>query len=146
MGGALAPESDLHPKIAGVQPSKESPAFLIGTLPDGGLLFHDYQRGPAGDGVYLYELDLARKTEKIFALRAEGKADAFYLSRSGDRLAFAGMQEEDVKQRQFAAISSVWLMELKSGQQRRLLSFPPHDETRGVGGPWTNLIGWLEDK
>jgi hypothetical protein len=37
-------------------------------------------------------------------------------------------------------------MDLKSGQQQRLLSFPPHDETRGVGGPLINLIGWLEDK
>ena len=142
----LAPEADLHPKIAGVQPSKESPAFLIGTLPDGALLLHDYQRGPAGDGVYLYELDLARKTERIFALQAEGNADAFHLSRSGDRLAFAGMQKKAVKQLRFAAISSLWLMELRSGQQRRLLSFPPLNETSGVGGPWVNLIGWLEDK
>jgi hypothetical protein len=142
----LAREAELHPKIAGMEPSSDSPAFLIGTLPDGGLLLRDYQRGPDGGGVYLYELDLARKTQKIFPLRAEGDADAFHLSRSGDRLAFAGMQKEYVKQLQFAAISSVWLMELKSGQQRRLLSFPPHDETRGVGGPWINLIGWLEDK
>jgi hypothetical protein len=151
--GRLAPEAELHPKIAGMEPSKESPAFLIGTLPDGGLLLHDYQRGPAGDGVYLYELDLAKKTQKIFPLQAEGNADAFYLSRSGDRLAFAGMREQSLKQLQnqflkqlqIAAISSLWLMELKSGQQRRLLSFPPHDETRGVS-PWINLIGWLEDK
>jgi hypothetical protein len=141
----LAPEAELHPKIAGMQPSNDSPAFLIGTLPDGGLLLHDYQRGPAGGGVYLYELDLARKTQKIFPLQAEGNADAFLLSRSGDRLVFAGMRKQSLKQLQIAAISSVWLMELKSGQQRRLLSFPPHDETRGVG-PWINLIGWLDDK
>jgi hypothetical protein len=143
--GRLAPEAELHPKIAGMEPSEESPAFLIGTLPDGGLLLHDYQRGPAGGGVYLYELDLAKKTQKIFPLQAEGNADAFYLSRSGDRLAFAGMRKQSLKQLQIAAISSLWLMELKSGQQRRLLSFPPHDETRGVS-PWINLIGWLEDK
>jgi hypothetical protein len=142
----LAPEVELHPKIAGMQASEESPAYLIGTLPDGGLLLHDYQRGPAGGGVYLYELDLARKTQKIFPLQAEGKADAFHLSRSGDRLAFAGMRKQSMKQLQIAAISSVWLMELKSGQQRRLLFFPPQLETHGVGGPWINLIGWLEDK
>jgi len=142
----LAPEVELHPKIAGMQPSKESPAYLIGTLPDGGLLLHDYQRGPGGGGVYLYELDLARKTQNIFPLQAEGNADAFHLSRSGDRLAFAGMRKQSMKQLQIAAISSVWLMELKSGQQRRLLFFPPQLETHGVGGPWINLIGWLEDK
>src|SRR5579872_4868613 len=119
----LAPEAELHPKIAGMQPSNDSPAFLIGTLPDGGLLLHDYQRGPASGGVYLYELDLARKTQRIFPLQAEGDTNAFHLSRSGDRLAFAGMQKEslkqlqneNLKQLQVAAISSVWLMELKSG-------------------------------
>jgi hypothetical protein len=142
----LAPEADLHPKIADMQPSKDSPAFLIGTLPDGGLLLHDYERGPAGGGLQLYELDLARKTQKIFPLQAEGDADVFHLSRSGDRLAFAGIRKESVAQFQVATISSVWLMDLKSGQQQRLLSFPPHDETRGVGGPWIHLIGWLEDK
>jgi hypothetical protein len=150
----LAPEAELHPKIAGMEPSKESPAFLIGTLPDGSLLLHDYQRGPDGRGVYLYELDLAKKTQKIFPLQTEGNADAFYLSRSGDRLAFAGtrkqslkqLQNQFLKQLQTAAISSVWLMELKSGGQRRLLSFPAKDETPGGVSPWINLIGWLEDK
>jgi hypothetical protein len=149
----LASEAELHPKIVGMQPAKESPAFLIGTLPDGGLLLHDYQRGPAGGGVYLYALDLARKTQKIFPLRAEGSADAFYLSRSGDRLAFAGTRKEyltlargALAQLPFAAISSVWLMELKSSQQRRLLSFPPRADSRGAGGRWINLIGWLEDR
>jgi hypothetical protein len=141
----LAPEAELHAKIAGMEPSKESPAFLIGILPDGGLLLHDSQSGPVGGGVYLYELDLAKKTQKILPLQAEGNADAFHLSPSGDRLAFAGMRTEHLKQFQFAAISSVWLMDLKSGQQGRLLSFPTQDETRG-GAPWINLIGWLEKK
>src|ERR1700732_4589232 len=62
----LAPEAELHPKIAGMEPSKESPAFLIRTLPDGGLLLHDSQSGPAGSGTYLYKLDLAKKLQKIF--------------------------------------------------------------------------------
>jgi prepilin-type processing-associated H-X9-DG protein len=138
----LAPEAELHPQITGMQPSNDSPAFLIGTLPDGGLLFHDYQRGPAGGGVYLYELNLARRTQKVFPLEAEGDPDAFHLSRSGDQLAFAGIQKEG----QIAKLASVWLMEMKSGQQRRLLTFPPEDETHNVGRPWVNLIGWLEDK
>ena len=142
----LAPEAELHPKIAGMQPSYDSPAFLIGTLPDGGLLLHDYQRGPTGGGVYLYELNLARKTQRIFPLQAEGDAGDFHLSRSGDQLAFAGTRKESLIQLQVTMISSVWVMELKSGEQRRLLSFPPRDETRGAGGPWINLIGWLEDK
>jgi hypothetical protein len=142
----LAPEADLHPRIAGMQPSSDSPAFLIGTLPDGGLLLHDYQRGPARGSVYVYELDLVKKTQKIFPLQAESDADDFHLSRSGDRLAFAGMRKQSLKQFQIAAISSVWLMELKSGQQRKLLSFRPHDETSEVSGRWISLIGWLEDK
>lgn len=141
----LAPEAELHPKIAGMEPAKESPAFLIGTLPDGGLLLHDHQSGRAGGGVYLYELDPAKKTQKVFPLQAEGSADVFHLSRSGERVVFAGMRTRPVGQLQVAAIGSVWLMELKSGEQRRLLSFPAQEEGRG-GGAWINLIGWLEEK
>jgi hypothetical protein len=51
-----------------------------------------------------------------------------------------------VKQFRVAAIGSVWLMELKSGEQKRLLSFPALEESGGVDGAWINLIGWLEDK
>jgi len=144
--GRLAPEAELHPKIAGMEPSKESPAFLIGTLPDGGLLLHDHQSGPAGGGVYLYELDRGKKTQRVFPLQAEGNADVFHLSRSGERLVFAGMRTRPMSQFRLAAIGSVWLMELKSGEQRRLLSFPAQEETRGVGDPRIHLIGWLEDK
>jgi hypothetical protein len=140
----LAPEAELHPKIEGMEPCNDSPAFLIGTLPDGRLLLHDCQRGPAGDTVSLYELDLARKTQQILPFQVEGDPAAFHLSRSGDRLTFAGTQKRNVKQFEVAVISSVWVMELKSGQQRRLLSFLPGDETRSLVGPWINLIGWLD--
>jgi hypothetical protein len=33
-----------------------------------------------------------------------------------------------------------------SGKQTKLISFPPYDETHNAGGPWINLIGWLDDK
>jgi hypothetical protein len=150
----LAPEAALHPKIAGMEPSTESPAFLIGTLPDGRLLFEDYERGPSGGGVCLYELDLASKTQEILPLHVEGDPAAFHLSASGERLAFAGAQKMPLGRPgslldfQVPIMSSLWVMELKSGQQRRLLSFPLHNDSRGVPRPSSlvNLIGWLDGK
>jgi hypothetical protein len=146
----LAPEAALHPKIAGREPSDDSPAVLIGMLPDGGYLLQDYEGGPGvvGSGLCLYELDLAKKTQRIFPLQIDGDRGSFHLSRSGDRLALTATQKEYEKQPKFAAISnlSVWVMDLQSSKQWKLLSFPPHDETHDVDGPWINLIGWLDAK
>jgi hypothetical protein len=146
----LAPEAALHPKIAGLQPSNDSPAVLIGMLPDGGYLLQDYEGGPgvAGAGTCLYELDLARKTQKIFPLHVDGDPDSFLLSRSGNRLVLTATQKEYQKQPKFTAILnlSLWVMELGSSKQWKLLSLPPHDEIHGTDGPWINLIGWLDEK
>jgi len=145
-GVRLAPEAALHPRIVGMQPSDESAAVLIGTLPDGGYLLQDYEGDTNGaGGPYFYELDLASKTQKIFPLRVDGDLGSFHLSHSGNRLVLMATQKEIAKQPSFASIAtlSVWIMDLESGKQRKLLSFPPHDETHGADGPWVNLIGWL---
>lgn len=147
--GRLAPEAALHPKIAGQTPSNDSPAVFIGMLPDGGYLLQDYEGGPRGaGGACLYELDLARKTQKIFPLHVDGDPGSFHLSHSGDRLALTATQRKLEKQPTFTAISNlgVWVVDLGSNKQRKLLSFPPHDEPRGTDGPWSNLIGWLDAK
>lgn len=135
----LAPEAALHPKIAGQEPSNDSPAVLIGMLPDGGYLLQDYESGPSCNGACLYELDLARKTQKIFPLHVDGDPGSFHLSRSGDRLALTATHREYPK---FNTIS-VWVLELGSNKQWKLLSFPPQDQARGTDGPWSNVIGWL---
>jgi hypothetical protein len=136
----LAPEAALHPKIAGQEPSNDSPAVFIGTLPDGGYLLQDYESAPSGvGGAYLYELDLARKTQKLFPLHVDGDPGSFHLSQSGDRLALAAPKFATT------ATVSVWVVDLGSNKQRKLLSFPPRDQALG-DGPWPNLIGWLDDK
>ncbi len=145
----LAPEAALHPKIAGMEPSNDSPAVLIGTLPDGGYLLQDHEGDSSGrGGAYLYELDLTKKMQRIFPLHVDGSADSFHLSRSGDRLAWMDTQKEMKKQPMPAAVATltVWVMELGSGKQMKLVSFPPYDETHNADGPWINLIGWLGEK
>jgi hypothetical protein len=139
----LAPEASLHPKIAGMQPSNDSAAVLIGTLPDGGYLFQD-----AG-GAHLYELDLSKKTQRLFPLPSDGNVHLaipadFHLSQSGNRLAFMATKQDYQKQPTFTATStlSVWVLDLQSSKEWKVISFPPRNVTRAFG-PWVNLIGWL---
>jgi hypothetical protein len=158
----LAPEASLHPKVPGMQPSNDSPAFFIGSLPDGGYLLQDYQSGPrSGDSdtclyepglannahACLYELDLAKKTQRIFPLRIDGIPGNFHLSPARDRLVFTSVKEEYQKQPTFKAMSalSVWVLDFESDKEWNVISFPPRDNTRPIG-PWVNLIGWLDRK
>jgi hypothetical protein len=142
----LAPEASLHPKIAGMQPSNDSPATFIGSLPDGGYLLQDYESGSKG-GAYLYELDLSNKTQRVFPLPADGNAGDFHLSQSGNRLAFTVTKKEYQRQSTFTAIwtISVWVLDLQSAKEWRVTYLPPNANTR-PGGPWVNLIGWLAGK
>jgi hypothetical protein len=157
----LAPEAALHPKIPGMQPSNDSAAVFIGTLPDGGYLLQDYQSGPSGDSdtclyepslannahACLYELDFAKKTQRIFPLHVDGVPGNFHLSPSRNRLVFTAMKVEYQKQPTFKATStvSVWVLDLQSDKEWKVVSFPPNGNTRPVG-PWVNLIGWLTRK
>jgi hypothetical protein len=157
----LAPEASLHPKIPGMQPSIDSAAFFIGSLPDGGYLLQDYQSGPSHDSdtclyepalannghACLYELDFARKTQRIFPLHVDGAPYNFYLSAARDRLVFTVTKVEYQKQPKFKATStlSIWVLDIQSGKEWNVISFPPQDDTRPIG-PWVNLIGWLDSK
>jgi hypothetical protein len=41
-----------------------------------------------------------------------------------------------------ARTADVWVLDLESGKQAKVLSFTDTDAT-GTKGPWMNLIGWL---
>jgi hypothetical protein len=147
----LAPEGALHPKLPGLEPDPDAAAILIGVLPDGEYLFSDNQYNPTGSTtvpVHLYSLDLGTKTQKIFPLQLEGDGGpaAFHLSPSGAKVvltAYAGLVGGQL--RYGPSTSDVWMLDLKSGKQGKLLSFTDTD-TRGTQGPWMNLIGWLGEQ
>jgi len=155
----LAPEASLHPKIAGLEPSNDLPATFIGSLPDGGYLLWDHQRGPSGDSgtcvnepssdmlACLYELDFAKKTQRIFPLPRDGAPWDFHLSPSGNLLVFTATKVEYQRQPKFTARStvSVWVLDLQSSKAWKVISFPPTEEVRGRES-WVNLIGWLARK
>jgi hypothetical protein len=157
----LAPEASLHPKIPGMQPSYDFPAFFIGSLPDGGYLLQDYQSGPSRDSdtclyepglannahACLYELDFAKKTQRIFPLHGDGVPDNFHLSTARDRLVFTSTKVEYQKQPKFKATStlSIWVLDFESNKEWNVISFPPSDDTPPIG-PRVNLIGWLDSK
>ena len=75
----------------------------------------------------------------------EGDPVSFHASPSGQRLVYATTRMESL-QLQIPAISDVWVLELQSGQQQKLVSFPPHDGTSGAAGSQVHLIGWLDAK
>ena len=157
----LAPEASLHPKVAGLQPSNDSPAVFIGTLPNGGYLLWDVQSGPRSDSdtcphepalannghVCLYELDLAKKTQRMFPFHADAVPENFHLSAARDRLVFTSTKVEYQQQPKFKATStlSIWVLDFESNKEWNVISFPPPDDTRHVG-PRVNLIGWLDSK
>ena len=157
----LAPEASLHPKIPGMQPWVDFPAVFIGILPNGGYLLWGFQSGPRSDSdtcpylpalannghVCLYELDLAKKTQRIFPLYANAVPENFHLSTARDRLVFTSTKVEYQKQPKFKAIStlSVWVLDLPSSKEWKVISFPPRDDPRSIG-PQVNLIGWLDSK
>jgi len=157
----LAPEASLHPKIPGMQPSSDLAALFIGSLPDGRYLLQDYQSGPSRDSdtclyepslannahACLYELDFAKKTQRIFPLRMDGVPGNFHLSPPRDRLVFTSTKNEYQNQPRFTATStvSVWVLDLQSGKEWKVIPFPPNANTRPVE-PSFNLIGWLASK
>lgn len=145
----LAPEAALHPKVPGMEPSPDTAAVLIGVLPDGEFLLSDVEYGPVPGhrGTYLYALDLAKKTQKIFPLQVNGDPGSFHLSPSGNKLALTANPSIVAGQPRLTAKPTVdvWVLDLESGKQIKLCSFAPTDVT-GTKGPWINLVGWLEDQ
>jgi hypothetical protein len=141
----LAPEAELHFKVPGKEPDIGEGAKLIGVLPGGQYLFRD-------STTPLYALDLGKKTQKIIPTNEIvgsiwGLGNSFHLSLSGRWIALAATQEKHEKQPRFTSTPTVslWVLQLESGEQAKLVSFPPMDTTHGFNGPWINLVGWLQD-
>jgi hypothetical protein len=146
----LAAEPELHFKAPGMEADTNAGASLIGVLPDGRYLLSDAQTGPAHPGSIvgiLYALDLAKKTQQIFSLQVDGSPGSYHLSHSGNRLALESTREKSEKRPNFTVTSTVslWILELESGKQSKLISFAIPDRSRNFKGPWINLIGWLQD-
>jgi len=144
----LAPEAALHAKVSGMQASPDVPADLLGVLPDGGYLLVDSQYNPTGNAgsMYLYSLDLPRKTQKLFPLQVDGGPTSFHLSPSATKVVMTVQPRIAVGQSGARATPTVgvWVLDLESGKQIKLFSFADADVT-GTKGPWMNLIGWIQD-
>jgi hypothetical protein len=148
-GGAprrLASEATLHPKIPDMKPSPDVAADLIGVLPDGQYLLHDSEYSPTGDhgAMYLYSLDLAKGAQRIFPLHVEGGPTSFHLSPSANKVVLTVQPRRGAGQSRVTSTPTldVWVLNLESGVQMKLLSFTDTDVS-GTKGPWLNLIGWL---
>jgi hypothetical protein len=145
----LAPEAALHPKIAGLEPSNDTAAIFLGALSDGSYLFYDFQYGAqaAHPGMYLYALDVVRKTQRIFPLNVSGNPSSFYLSPSNTKLVLTSVGKRVETQPKYSVMSTVdvWVLDLESGNQSKLFSFTTPDVSN-TKGPWMSLIGWVESR
>jgi Tol biopolymer transport system component len=145
----LAPESTLHPKVGGMEPSPDVAANLIGVLADGEYLFTDSQYNPNGNqgAMYIYSLNLVKKTQRIFPSPVDGGPASFYLSPSADKLVLMVQPRVAGGHAGLRAVptADVWVLDLGSGKQTKVLSFSDTDPT-GSKGPWISLIGWLRDE
>ena len=144
----LAPESALHPKVGGMEPSPDVAASLIGVLADGEYLLTDSQYNPNGNqgAMYVYSLDLVNKTQRIFPSPVHGGLTSFYLSPSAGKLVLMAQPRVAGGQAGLRAVptADVWVLDLGSGKPTKVLSFSDTDPT-GTKGPWISLIGWLQD-
>jgi hypothetical protein len=145
----LAPEAALHAKVSGMRPSPDIPAHLIGILPDGGYLLTDSQYNPTGNNgaMYLYSLDLAKKTQRIIPLQVDGGPTSFHLSPANTRLVMTVDARISGPQSPVRTTGNVdvWVLDLESGKQTKLFSFTNTDPM-GTRVPWINVIGWLRDE
>jgi len=149
----LAPEAALHPKVLDMKPLNDQPAEFVGILPNGQYLFYDSEYSPTGsrNAVYVYSLDLASGTQKIFPSPTEcGWTDLLYLSRSGGKLATVA-SSQGCEQRQMGAVrglpvptpsAELWVVDLRSDKRMKVFSLSYNDVPKGTR---MNLIGWLEE-
>jgi hypothetical protein len=68
----LAPEASLHPKIPGMQPSNDSPAVFIDSLPDCGYLFKTMKVVPKAAAHVSMSWTRARRYKEFSPSRSMG--------------------------------------------------------------------------
>jgi len=139
----VAPEAAMHPSRPGLEADANTAAVVLGALPDGRYLVRDSQVGPASahPGTYFYILDVAAKTQKTLRMDVQGELDPFRLSRSGRELALVAKQRQYETPGVFTDTKAVWVVDVESDKERKLLSFP----IKQNGPPWIHLVGWLGD-
>jgi hypothetical protein len=149
MATRLVPEAELHFKAPGMSADTTVGATLIDVLRDGRYLLTDVESGPAPGRrrMYLYAIDLAKKTQKIFPLQVDGDPGSFRLSPCGSGLILTANPRIVGGQPVLTATPTidVWVLDLESEKQFKLFSFISSDAV-GTKGPWMNLIGWLQDQ
>lgn len=123
------------------------PAEPLPSIPSGGRTSISHMPAPGRRRTYLYAIDLAKKTQKIFPLQVDGDPGSFRLSPCGSGLILTANPRIVGGQPVLTATPTidVWVLDLESEKQFKLFSFISSDAV-GTKGPWINLIGWLQDQ
>jgi len=131
----------MHPTRPGLKGSSAVSAAVLDALSGGRYLVRDYQTGPpsAHPGTYVYILDTKTKTQKIVTMDAPGELYPFRLSPSGRELAAVVKQQAAEGADAINAAKTIWVFDVESGEQKKLISFLPSQN----GPKWIGLVGWL---
>jgi hypothetical protein len=127
-GSGIAPlprEITGHPKRPGSTADDTVPA-LLGMLPDGRYVFHEFQWSPGGRKAvhFVYALDPRTKARQDFPGVPQEDPRAFSLSPGGELAIIAA--------------DTVYVLDLKTGAWRKVFTIA----SRPPALPWLNLVGW----
>jgi hypothetical protein len=150
-GPAVRVASNLtaHPKRSGYQPVADTPPTLLGQLPDGGYLLSEFQwkqgpavRAPAKATNFLYTVNSTTGSQKDFVANANVMLGSFHLSASGRLVSYVESHGEQRVGPDLIDNRTVHVLDLTTGKDQNLFSFP----AKLFNLPVTELIGWLDGK
>lgn len=151
-GGApvrVASDLTAHPKRSGYTPVADTPATLLGQLPDGRYLLSEFQwkqgpavRAPAKATNFLYTVSSTTGSRKDFVANANVMLGSFHLSASGRLVSYVESHGEQRVGHDLIDNRTVHVLDLATGKDQNLFSFP----AKLFNLPVTELIGWLDAK
>jgi hypothetical protein len=145
----VASDLTAHPRRPGYQPVADTPPTLLGQLPDGRYLLSEFQwrqgpavRAPAKATTFLYAVSSATGTRKDFLTNANVLLGSFHFSASGRLVSYVESHGEQRVGRDLIDNRTVHVLDLTTGKDLNLFSFP----AKLLNLPVTELIGWLDEK
>jgi hypothetical protein len=151
-GGApvrVASNLTAHPKRPGYSPVADTPATLLGQLPDGGYLLTEFQwkqgpavRPPAKATNFLYTVSSTTGSRKDFVANANVLLGSVHLSASGRLVSYVESHGGQRVGPDLIYNRTVHVLDLATGKDQNLFSFP----AKLLNLPVTELIGWLDGK
>ncbi len=145
----VPPDVTARPRRPGYQPVADTPPTLLGQLPDGRFLLSEFQwkqgpavRPPAKATTFFYTVSPTAMTRKDFLASTNILLGSVHLSASGKLVSYVESHGEQRVGRDLIDNRTVHVLDLATGKDQNLFSFP----AKLLNLPVTELIGWLDEK